>query len=647
MRDRHAKGRHTTHCQNHEQARGTEMTRSRRLIALCLSIAALAALVAPLGALLVAPGRASAAPVVATCANLSTDSRFGLKGSAYIKSVTSAITTTAAPASVPYCRVTLVYGTNPNQNITIAVGLPLSPADGGAGGVVGAWNARTEGLGGGVCTGTLNVDAAVNAGYVGSGTDGGHPISPSAAIGDCATWVKPDGTYDIQHIEDFFRNGIKQQILWSKQVARIYYSSEPSFNYWNGCSTGGRQGYLLAQELGDELDGVLADAPAMYWTRFATAQAWGEIAMFDLAHESPAGAIPAAKLETVRQSAIAACDASDGVVDGVIDDPRSCNFSARANVCGVRGAPSANCLTAAEAEAVDRIWDGPRNSKGERIWFGLDRGTDFSGLDGTPVFPFVQIQFEWDEKDQSYAYPLVGPGLFPTSTKWNTVTLDGANNTLSYARVAQDGSRNIADVTDTFRPLDAFRAHGGKMITFVGANDQLIYPRGVINYYRQMASRYGGRDGNDIDFRNVQRFYRLFRAPGVGHCGGGAGPSPVNPFGALVSWVEQGVPPMSLLAVGGAAAPPGGRTRPLCPYPKTAIYNGSGSINDANSFHCGGNLEARRTVCADVLVKYKHELNGNLDFRGTGVSPEECGIHDQDGRRDRDADDDDDLDSDR
>jgi len=620
------------------------MTHSRGLMGRCLSIAAIAAIVAPVAALLAIPGKASAAPVP-TCATLASDAQFGLKNNPTVKSVASAITTTAAPASVSYCRVTLVYGTNPNQNITIAVGLPLSPADGGTGGVVGAWNGRTEGLGGGVCTGTLTVDAAVNSDYVGSGTDGGHPIGPSAPIGDCATWVTPQGTYDIQHIEDFFRNGIKQQVLWSKEIARTYYSNEPSYNYWNGCSTGGRQGYLLAQELGNELDGILADAPAMYWTRFATAQAWGEIAMFDLAGESPAGAIPAAKLAAVRQSAIAACDANDGVTDGVIDDPRSCKFSAKANICGVPAAPAANCLTAAEADAVDRIWDGPRNAKGERIWFGLDRGTDFSGLDGTPVFPFVQIQFEWDEKDQSYAYPLVGPGLSPTSTKWNTVTLDGANNSLPYAKVAQDGSRNIADVTDTFGPLDTFRAHGGKMITFVGANDQLIYPRGVINYYRQMASRYGARDRDDIDFTNVQRFYRLFRAPGVGHCGGGAGPSPANPFGALVSWVEQGVPPATLLASGGSAAPSTGRTRPLCPYPKTAIYNGSGSTDEASSFHCGGNLETRRTVCADVLVKYKHELHGELDFRGTGVSPEECGIHES-GRGDRYVDDDDDFDGD-
>src|SRR5262249_43090840 len=175
-------------------------------------------------------------------------------------------------------------------------------------------------------------------------------------------------------IDALFRVGIKQDILWSKPVAPACAGQPPAYNYWNGCSTGGRQGYLLAQELGSQLDGILANAPAMYWTRFQTAQMWGQIAMFELAGETPSGAIAPAKLVTVQKSAIAACDAKDGVVDGIINDPRTCRFSASANICGQPGAPAApNCLTADEATAVDKIWDGPRNKHGHRIWFGLDR----------------------------------------------------------------------------------------------------------------------------------------------------------------------------------------------------------------------------------------------------------------------------------
>ena len=298
---------------------------------LCASIIALAAAAVAL------PDRA-AANAAPACASLATDPRFELSNNPVIKSVTSTIKTTAAPANIQYCNVTLVYGANANQNIKISVGLPLNSTDGGSGGIEGAWNGRTEGLGGGGCAGNLNVDAAVNTRYVGSGTDGGH------TGGDCTPGVNADHTYNFEFIQDFFRVGIKQQILWSKRIATSYYSKPPSYNYWNGCSTGGRQGYLLAQELGTQLDGILASAPAMYWTRFQTAQMWGQIAMFELAAETPSGAIPPAKLVAVQKSAIAACDANDGAVDGIINDPRICRFSAKANVCGQPTAPAVSTM---------------------------------------------------------------------------------------------------------------------------------------------------------------------------------------------------------------------------------------------------------------------------------------------------------------
>lgn len=542
-------------------------------------------------------GRRDAAPV--HCGELATVPRHGLAGNPVVKSATSQIVP-ASGASASYCQVDIVVGTRPEQNIAIRVGLPLNAADGGAGGVDGAWNGRTQGIGGGGCAGNLDVTAPVNAGYVGSGTDTGH------AGGNCEPGVHADGSYNLQFINDFIRNAVKQQVLFSKRIATAYYARRPAYNYWNGCSTGGRQGYLLAQELAGELDGILANAPAIYWTRFQTAQMWGQIVMKDLV----GAPIAAARLDQASASAVAACDAADGVTDGIIDDPRTCRFSATASVCGAPTAPAANCLTAAEAEAIDRIWDGPRNPDGDRVWFGLDRGTALGGLNGTAPFALGVTQFHWDEHDLAFDWR-------------NVVARD-------YAQVAQDGSRNIADVTDTFGDLDAFRRAGGKLLTFVGGNDQLIHPRGVINYYRVMAQRYAGR-GDDFD--GVQRFYRLFRAPGVGHCGGGNGPQPRDLFGALVSWVENGVAPGQILATtvsGGAVT----RSRPLCAYPQTAIYNGAGSTDDAASFHCGGNLETPATVCGDVLTRFKHEVHGRLDFAGSGVDRKVCERrhHDRDHR---------------
>jgi hypothetical protein len=542
------------------------------------------------GSMAAAPAAANgSAPLPLLCAQLAGDAG-GLVGAPGIKSVSASVIP-AAGANVAHCRVDILYGESDAQNINVRVGLPLNSLDGGSGGVQGAWNGRTQGIGGGGCSGSLAVNAPVNAGYVGSGNDTGH------SGGDCEPGVNVDGTYNYQFINDFIRNGMKAQILLSKQVAATYYATRPAYNYWNGCSTGGRQGYVLAQELASELDGILANAPAMYWTRFQTAQMWGQIVMKDLV----GGPIAGAKLTQATASAVAACDANDGVVDGVIDDPRTCKFSAQANVCGAPGAPAGNCLTGAEAMAIDMIWDGPRNPEGTKVWFGLDRGTNINSLNGTTPFALGVTQFHWDTHDRTF--------------DWKTVTAN------TYADVAQQGSRNIADVTDTFGDLDAFRARGGKLLTFVGANDNLIMPQGVLHYYRQMARRYGGP--HDDDFSGVQKFFRVFRGPGVGHCSGGAGPQPQNLFGTLVNWVENGVAPQTVLAQntsGGVVT----RTRPLCPYPQTAIYNGNGDPNNAASFTCGGNLETRETVCDSVLVKYKHEVKGRVDYRAGETTLAEC-----------------------
>jgi hypothetical protein len=568
-----------------ETMKSSEETLMRR--SACMRLVSLTASLAAF--VLLAP----AAYADVSCAELATNPVYGLAGNPVVKSASSAILPpgTRVGQTVAYCEVNILYGENPDQNINIRVGLPLNAAEGGTGGVQGAWNGRTQGIGGGGCAGSVNVVGPVNAGYVGSGNDTGH------AGGNCEPGVNTDGTYNLQFINDFIRNGMKQQVLFSKAVARAYYETAPRYNYWNGCSTGGRQGYVLAQELGTELDGILANAPAIYWTRFQTAQMWGQVVMND-AFGAP---ISAAKLNEATTAAVAACDIADGVEDGIIDDPRTCRYSAMANICGASTSP--NCLTPAEAEAIDKIWDGPRNAQGNKIWFGLDRGTSLPALNGGAPFFLGVTQFHWNEHDRNF--------------DWKTVSEE------EYAQVAQDGSRNIADVTDTFGNLDTFKASGGKLLTFVGMNDQLIMPRGVLHYYRQMASRYG-KQGKP-DFKELQTFYRLFRAPGVAHCGGPAGPAganvpqPQNLFDALVDWVEHGVAPDQILARANS-----GRTRPLCPYPQTALYNGSGSTDDAANFSCGGNLEKLHTVCGDALTEYKNEVDGDVDYAGIGFNPVAC-----------------------
>ena len=580
----------------------------------------------------------------------------------------------SAKVPVSYCLVVLSYSSTPAndptpQNITIYVGLPLNSKDGGVTGstvdppfnfttVEGNWNGRTEGQGGGGCTGNNNVNSAgaVVNGFVGSGTDGGHGSPTNDPGNTCHQGILSLGQLNYQYIQDWVYNGPQQEILWSKEVAELYYGKAPVYNYWNGCSTGGHQGYALAQTLAGELDGILANAPAMYWTRFQTAQMWGQIAMFDIAQE----VIPGGKLAAVQNAAIAACDKNDGVQDGIIDDPRTCTFNAKANVCGQPGAPAApNCLTSTEADAVNVMWDGPRNDSGKRIWFPIDRGTDFLFWDGNVPFALAPVQFGWDLVDPAYynagAFPAPYPGYWGNVALNSTVSAPGTVTT--YAAVAQAGSVNVADLTDTFDDLDAFEASGAKMITVVGANDGLIMPRGVINYYRVMAARYAEGSDNAAKadpsdrFRGVQKFFRLFHAPGVSHCGLGIlnhsslGPWPQQgaDFNAVINWVENGVEPSQVIGSGNTAIPafiPGSATtltRPLCPYPQTAVYNGSGNINDAANWQCGGDLEKNIPVgtplsgapgqpvpCYDVLAKYKHEVNGPLDYQGSGLVPAVC-----------------------
>jgi hypothetical protein len=572
--------------------------------------------------------------------------------------------------------VVLSYSSTPAhdptpQNITIYVGLPLNTADGGVTGstvdpplnfttVQGNWNGRTEGQGGGGCTGntSVNEDGAITNGFVGSGTDGGHGNPTDDPDNTCDQGVLSLGHLNYQYIQDWVYNGPQQEILWSKRVAALYYGMNPQFNYWDGCSTGGHQGYALAQTLPGELQGILASAPAMYWTRFQTAQMWGQIAMFDIADEVIAGG----KLAAVQNAAIAACDGNDGVLDGIIDDPRTCTFNANANVCGQKGAPAApNCLTPTEAEAVNVMWDGPRNEVGNRIWFPIDRGTDFLFWDGDVPFALAPVQFGWDLENPAYynagVYPTSYPGFWGNVALNATVHAPGA--VTNYAAVAQAGSINVADLTDTFDDLDAFKASGGKMITFVGGNDALIMPRGVINYYRVMAQRYDKRpfdlrdQGVGTGFEDVQQFYRLFHVPGASHCGLGIlnhsslGPWPQNgaDFNAVINWVENGVAPDEVIGAGNTAVPafipgsPTTLTRPVCPYPQTAVYNGSGNIDAAANWHCGGDLEKNIPVgtplsgppgqpvpCYDVLAQYKHEVNGPLDYQGSGVNPAACGV---------------------
>src|SRR5881296_77721 len=377
------------------------------------------------------------APVTAlaltSCLELRDNPAYGLAGRADVLNLTASLTTTGANAR---CEINFIYSSRggpefgydagEQQRVTIRVGLPLNSQDGGTGGApgLGAWNGRTRALGGGGCVGSVgSVTSATSTGYVGSSTDSGH------IGGDCIFALQPTPTrLNVGRLNDFIVDSLLAQVRWAKVIAGTYYGLVPGRNYWDGCSTGGRQGFALAQRYPEELDGWLLGAPAVNYGRFRIAQIWGPIAMKELT----GGPISSAKTAQATLSAITTCDAADGVIDGVIGEPRSCKFSARANVCGEPTAPAANCLTPQEAAAIDLIWDGPRNTYGKQVFPGLERGAQISALNGATPSQTATGQLRWNHSDASF--------------DWSTLML------ADYGREAQLGSMTTGDIINTNDP---------------------------------------------------------------------------------------------------------------------------------------------------------------------------------------------------
>jgi len=592
---------------------------------------------------------------------------------------------TDTPATPAYCQVDFTYASGLSgpadgydvgqvQKIQVRIVLPLSEADGGSTGSVpntfdtgstpttiqGNWLGKLfvaaspgtsgtigmspfgEGLNGG------DQSYPIRLGYVASMTDTGQHNPPFVLIaaGPLAN------TLDKATIADWVHRGTHDGKLWAAKLSQTYYGKPPTRTYYNGISGGGNEGMGQLMHYGDEYDGILVGAPAFYWDQFTLGHVWPYVVFKKMRQQG--GTMPTTGQETALTAAVfTACDSLDGVTDGIISDPRQCDFKATANICGKPTAPAApNCLTPLQAGAFDRMWDGPRNKYGLRVWYPFDKSVPFVGgpftglaaiqtsLPGPPPFtpgaslftPLAVQAITWNHKDASFD---------PNNLYEDEESLALAGHPsggITYADEATLGSNTAADYTDN-QTTDLSKAlqHGTKVIHFHGTADPAIFWRTSADYYRRVATWLGhGR----ADFRELQEWYRFFPIPDVGHgtgsSGGGPGPSPVDPFPALVKWAEKGEAPASITALASPPALKPGRTRPLCPYPQTAIYNGTGSTLLASSFHCGGNLETRRVVCDDARTLYKHENGPVLDFQSIGLEPGLCKQHNADRDHDHD-----------
>ncbi len=429
------------------------------------------------------------------------------------------------------------------------------------------WNGRFRAEGNGVYAGNTQLGVAtdsVRQGFVGVKTDTGHTGSPlSGAFG-----MASPGVANVQAQEDFAHRSMHLMAVVGKQLTKAYYGRDPVRSYWYGCSTGGRQGLMMAQRYPDDFDAILAGAPAIHWDRFQAYQIWPQVVM----KADVGGPISSAKRSLATSRAIAVCDAQDGVSDGVLDDPRTCDYDPTNDLTITSASCSDDsCLTPGEASAIKKIWGGARNAGGQLLWPGLERGTDTGALAGANPFP-IPIE-------QARYWTYLDPA-------WDWTSLTPQN----YETFFQDNARVVGPVMATDNPdLSAFKARGGKLILYHGWSDNLIMPQGTTRYYDRVKQTMG----------DVSDFSRLYMVPGMGHCSGGTGVNqfgqgasgtvPMEPktdiFRALMAWSEKDIAPGSIEAArlsGGTVV----RTRPLCPYPQVARYKGSGSTDEAANFSC-------------------------------------------------------------
>ena len=426
------------------------------------------------------------------------------------------------------------------------------------------WNHRYMGTGNGGFAGTIyygQLGESLKRGFAAGGTDTGHQ-----ADAEDASWAYKHP----EKIVDFGWRGLHLTTAGAKTIVDRFYGKAPKKSYFDSCSDGGREALMEAQRFPDDYNGILAGAPANYWTHLVTAGVPQSKVMLS----NPAGYISSLKLPAITAAVLAQCDAQDGLKDGILNDPRDCHFDPETLLC--KHGDELTCLTEPQIKTLETIYHGGVDDQGKLIFPGLMPG-DEAGLwkawiiqDGPGTNLYAQNFFRYMVYDD------------PT---WNTLTAD------TDKAVADADAKTAQALNATDPDLSAFAAHGGKLILYHGWNDPAISPLNTINYYGQVQTKMGAA--------KTAEFVRLYMVPGMGHCTGGVGATAFGQFGlptakgpkygifdALESWEEHGTAPTAVIATKYDAAHKVEMTRPLCPYPQIAKYNSTGDPNDEASFAC-------------------------------------------------------------
>lgn len=460
-----------------------------------------------------------------------------------------------------FCRVTADAKPTADSDIKIEVWMPA-----------GGWNGKFRGQGNGGFAGEIDyrtLALAIVQGYASAATDTGH-----AAGGTDATWALGHP----EKIVDFAHRAIHEMTVVGKAAVKAFYGDAPQHSYFANCSNGGRQALMEAQRYPEDYDGILAGAPANYWTHLLSS------ALYDAQTTTvdPASYIPTSKIPAIAKAVNAACDAKDGVADGVLNDPRQCHFDPASLLC--KAADSDACLTQQQVAALKKLYEGAHDSKGKEIFPGFLPGAE-DGQGGWPLW----ITGTSPGKSLLFAF---GGGFF-SDMVYDKADWDYKKASLDEAvAVADKKFSNVLNATET--NLKPFESRGGKLIIYHGWNDAAISALNTINYYESVENKMGKQEADS--------FLRLYMVPGMQHCSGGPGPDNFGQMGfgtsndpqhnmylALEQWVEKGAAPSTVIATkqaGEGASAAVKMTRPLCAYPQVAKYKGSGDTNDAANFVC-------------------------------------------------------------
>jgi len=461
-----------------------------------------------------------------------------------------------------FCRVVLVLAPTTDSHVEAEVWMPAS-----------GWNGKFQGVGNGGFAGSIayaGLGIVLSRRYAAAASDTGH----RAAAGTDASWALGHP----EKIVDFGYRAVHETAVTAKALIKAFYGEGPRRSYFSSCSNGGRQALMEAQRYPGDYDGIIAGAPANDWTHLLSAAIWHQQALT----LDPASYISPKKLPAIQAAALAACDANDGVKDGVIENPPNCRFDPGTLLC--QGADSDSCLTAPQVAALHKIYAGPKTAKGKTITPGYSPGAE-AGQGGWAAWivgpePTKSLMFAFGSNFYK--------NMVYNDANWDYKTFELERDT----RLADD---KMAPILSAVNPdLKKFKERGGKLIMYHGWNDAAIPGQSSVNYYQSVVEKMGPK--------SVAEFARLYMVPGMQHCGGGDGPNAFGQLGpgagdarhdvgkALEHWVETGIAPDAIIATryktGANPASGVARTRPLCAYPKTAQWKGSGSTDDDANFVC-------------------------------------------------------------